>query len=725
MHTARQIMAVVMVALSVMLFQLSGSLSMESAGDQRIGVILSVLGSLGSVLGCLCSEKIMKRDAAMPFYIQKFHQEMGGLAVSIALLFLLPLLGSVIDASVEGGGSNAMKNSLFAWKASFAVRADVASINFDLYIDGKNDPCATEKLFAFREEELVTAESGIAHFGSLSEFGSLRVKQAVLSRILQSSAADVERFAERKELPVHVLLEKLARTAESARRAVLYSPFRRELQAVSAAELEENVSLVAGAALPPAWQGVYEKSGKAGEIGEGGSERRGTRRDESQAGDAEAMPIVAGAKQEKKFLAPPAEGNGAAPSMSLASSGSHLTSGAPTYCKMIDANRVACFTYSDAAGRWELRFRGGDETHWSAPVLQSTPPHAPGSGVPDLGALGISARDRFRVAPGALARAGQNDEGASSAEFSPLEGEALFLAELSGVVKSFPARRETSFNLATPEATAAGLQGEEVETQRPSAPAAILAVESSSEEKSLDPAEHSISSAILVLKGTTAPGQPLRPQAAHDNKKTSPIVCDAVACPLADFRGYRYLFDEERAQLFSGGMLSGDYQRGFFSGWDMPVFWTLLWMLVSFWQAGLLVKNLSSLWKNVGQCVCTVFLCLWEVTVIQPAEADYGAQRLLSLVIGALVVVSWVFVFGDQQTQGGGHHNHPPGAERDDVSSGRSPDSRGAGNTESQEDTTDVTLSNFSEHSPCRARPLLQNPPTLVQEAVEMEEKTK
>lgn len=141
MHTARQIMAVVMVALSVMLFQLSGSLSMESAGDQRIGVILSVLGSLGSVLGCLCSEKIMKRDAAMPFYIQKFHQEMGGLAVSIALLFLLPLLGSVIDASVEGGGSNAMKNSLFAWKASFAVRADVASINSELHIDGKNDPC--------------------------------------------------------------------------------------------------------------------------------------------------------------------------------------------------------------------------------------------------------------------------------------------------------------------------------------------------------------------------------------------------------------------------------------------------------------------------------------------------------------------------------------------------------------------------------------------------------
>jgi len=48
-------------------------------------------------LGTLLSEKILKKDFHTPFYLQKVHIEMSQMFFAIALLFILPHMGSAVD----------------------------------------------------------------------------------------------------------------------------------------------------------------------------------------------------------------------------------------------------------------------------------------------------------------------------------------------------------------------------------------------------------------------------------------------------------------------------------------------------------------------------------------------------------------------------------------------------------------------------------------------------
>ncbi|CAD7956150.1 unnamed protein product [Amoebophrya sp. A25] len=805
-HTFRQIVAVIMLALSVALFQLSNgetSSASSTAGDQRVGVVLSLLGSLGSVLGCLMSEKIMKKDVDMPFYLQKFHQEVGGLLVSVSLLFLLPCLGDLIDGMADGGApkgrrsgnSNALKNSLFAYKATFAVRDDTEA--------------AVNALFDFS-----SAHEEIS-FASLAEFGSDH-RDTVVSQ-LKESARDEEllEFSARKGLPVYKILQKLSTTADRVRRGAAHAPFAKIVHCAEGEELKDSVA-VSGTALPLAWRGVYEvvgheknifanpeeptsapSQGKTAAFGSSGSPAAiatsaATSASKSSTGEAGVLVASTTSRQSTPSMQEQGEvlssrssvvevtekalslesllqakgfirdtGTAAVEQIRkfLSQEGTTATSyGDTLFCRSLSNFRQACFfleqrpttelentepaTSGAFSSLWPTSSSRGGPTNSPFWVLRILGPSPSADGTATLNAESFAVSGPILVAKssgGNLGRirieAGRFALSKSLSAFletsrqtgttlvlqSSKSGKfptsALALSKIekmttssssggaaTGGAATGPTRAAASTgsygvssllgNLVsgttktptpTPSSTsrvtrewslltsseiqtlAAALQmsnGEGVVDEAggdglPPNKSVVLSAgpgssSSTSSTTSQQAASNSASTqpqqdsdpfaAIVVMQGRVAPGLPLG---------RNRFVCDARRCPEQDFRGYRYMFDEDTAARFSQGVLTG-YERGFFAGWDVPVLWTLLWMLTSFWQAGLLVKNLSSLWKNIGQCVCTVVLCLWEVTAVRPPETEYTVLQLISLTIGAFVVVSWVIVFGwfqaDQQS---------------------------------------------------------------------------
>ncbi|CAD7922797.1 unnamed protein product [Amoebophrya sp. A120] len=721
MHTFRQVTAVVMLALSVALFQLnqSGADAGSPHGDQRIGIAISVLGSLGSVLGCLLSEKIMKRDVHTPFYVQKFHQETGGLLVSAVLLFALPWLGHVIDQMENTPhATHALKNSLFSYKAVFAVRKDVEG--------------PAQKLFDYSGDR----------FNSLAEFSAHENREATLLQLRES--ADQEEFVEfgeRKDLTVHIALERLAKVAESARRAALYAPYARQLKCVGATEFFDQVAFVADK-LPDTWLGVYVRksregfktssiennnihqpalvgpSGGSGEV-HGGTSLAMEGDDNKRHADHEStieliapasrtetnsLSPVAAEHQSLHFLGPASSTTTPSGAAGDSTSSSQHDLGTDPFCKSLSLGREACFLFAETQQRWELRFRSTNTTsqseRWSSAVVVSsekelgarglehadsaTPPRwqysalvetafqehlfpekqevaqisssttdsagSSSSSSPSISNSALAAGEQQKLQQGLSQLAAENRR----IESSPND-KLLFRNELTQFWhrNSDRWKRKDDENFAS-----SGERDTSHEVDAAAAKVESATASSEVDDTSILPADTRVAStspkdkntrifdstAIVVLQGATAPGLPIAP-GSRDR------VCSPSVCPEKDFRGYRYLFPEDKAEQWSQGVLQV-YDRGFFAGWDLSVFYTLLWMVISFWQAGLLVKYLSSLWKNVGQCVCTVVLCLWEVTVVRPPEGDYSPTRIITLTIGALVVVSWVVVFGWFSEQG-------------------------------------------------------------------------
>ena len=709
-YTGRQITAVAMLACSIVLFQMIKLAADDEAGesnDPLVGSLISLMSCFGSVLGCLLSEVIMKKTKETPFYVQKFHQEIGGIVVGCVLLLALPYLGRTLDALESSRGRDTNhegKQSLWAWKAVLVIESDVGVTVEQLFqfqrgaeqgaaaaasgpqgsvqasknnkqnkILGRSAwqtgavswstagssaeagtgvatqaeeevllppsvaqtaaalvPEATKRFLEQDRAALVVAgppQPGVIEitdypsaneptpppaamssaaitrisdpptldrFSSLAEFATLQ--QIVLDRLRHSRREQhYQSFRDRRrDEELYKTFDDLSTKSKNVSRAALRAPFRKELHILKdPAVLDDFVAFAWPAAPSQAdFAGVYERV-SAEKFCKNGEE--GLCFERGQGGKWGLWSVVQ------------------PPSSVPTTSAETVNSG---------STQAGAEPVNEGVAKEILVLEQADDP-----------------GVSGLGTLAMadeSDRRRWRMVSPENSSTGAATGEEENVFF--IEGKDLHI--MRG--KLAPGRRSQGETSGCPSSSCVSLQEFfsfcYEQRSRPRSPT-LNWWRSKKIKKNCNfiwgrPPRPTCQS--IPLLNIISPGLPFT--------RTS-FVCDPTRCPPDDFAGYAYLSQMGAdPAAWSKGVLRG-YERGFFAGWDLQLLSSILWMSVNFWCAGIVVKYLSSLWKNIGQCLTTLALCLLELYVYGPPETIYSSENVVMLLTAALLTMGCVLSY--------------------------------------------------------------------------------